>query len=346
MTSPSQARTYNQTIVSRPYTPGKRRISIYWTWSYPWEVQRDPALMADRFSTITEVRRVLWPAYEKPEFAADHFLQGIAGTLELFHVSALSFQRVAEECTGHPVHVFQRIDQAGFRQPIDESVLDDCDTFMVFGLDHLPADQRAEPGEIEAIRNWLRREGTCLLLAPHHDVGFTDDNDQRQMEYLHHGDALVPRQQRFTTYTRDLMQALGVPVHNTWGLRPARVEGGIAPLTVSHEADLLGLLEGVPTLNFHPHLPHYEVTEPDSTRIHVLARQPIDLERPHPFSAAGNTEFNVVLWMPPEGERAGDIVLVDSTHFTTLFGGTDSLERFWRNLALMPSGLAAKRPDA
>ena len=37
----------------------------------------------------------------------------------------------------------------------------------------------------------------------------------------------------------------------------------------------------------------------------------------------------------PESERKGDIVLVDSTHFTTLFGGTESLERFWRNLARM-----------
>jgi hypothetical protein len=37
----------------------------------------------------------------------------------------------------------------------------------------------------------------------------------------------------------------------------------------------------------------------------------------------------------PSEERAGDIVLVDSTYFTTLFGGTDSLESFWRNLAAM-----------
>jgi hypothetical protein len=28
-------------------------------------------------------------------------------------------------------------------------------------------------------------------------------------------------------------------------------------------------------------------------------------------------------------------VLVDSTNFTTLFGGTDSLQNFWRNFALM-----------
>jgi hypothetical protein len=39
--------------------------------------------------------------------------------------------------------------------------------------------------------------------------------------------------------------------------------------------------------------------------------------------------------MPPSGERSGDIVLVDSTHFTTLFGGTDSLQNLWHNLVTM-----------
>ena len=82
---------------------------------------------------------------------------------------------------------------------------------MVFGLDHLSAEQEAAPEEIEAIREWLKREGTCLLLGPHHDVGFTREMKQRQMEYHHHGDALVPRQQRFGQYTRSLMKALGVP---------------------------------------------------------------------------------------------------------------------------------------
>ena len=72
------ARTYNQAHVGRPYKSGKRRISIYWTWSYPWEAQRDPAEMENRFSTITEVRNVLWPAYETPEYSAAQFLQGIA----------------------------------------------------------------------------------------------------------------------------------------------------------------------------------------------------------------------------------------------------------------------------
>src|SRR5919112_3462703 len=154
------ARTYNQDHVARKYTPGKRRLSIYWSWSYPWETQRNPAEMENRFSTMTEVRNVLWPAYEKPEWSAANFLQGVAGTLELFHRSALAFQELAGEATGHPVAVFQRIDQAGYKLPIDERVLADTDTLMVFGLDHLFAEQEAEPGEIDAIREWLGRGGT------------------------------------------------------------------------------------------------------------------------------------------------------------------------------------------
>ena len=72
--------------------------------------------------------------------AQTQFLQGIAGTLELFHRSTLDFQRVAQDVTGHPVAVYQRVDQAGFRLPIDERILSDTDTLMVFGLDHLAGD--------------------------------------------------------------------------------------------------------------------------------------------------------------------------------------------------------------
>ncbi|MEU1429332.1 hypothetical protein ABZ412_19845 [Nocardia sp. NPDC005746] len=339
MSSFTAARTYNQSHVARPYTPGKRRISIYWTWSYPWEAQRNPAELDNRFSTMTEVRQVLWPAYETPEYDAAHFLQGIAGTLELFHRSTLHFQQLAGEVTEHPVAVFQRIDQAGYKLPIDERILADTDTLMVFGLDHLLAQEAAAPEEIAAIQQWLQREGTCLLLAPHHDVGFTDDLAQRQVEFEHHGDPLVPRQQRFGAYTRSLMTALNVPVHNVYGLRPAVVEGtkSIAPLTAFRDLDAPRLLDNVTTFNFHPHLPHYQLTEPESDSVRLLARQPIELSRPHPFIEAGNTEFNTLLWLPPNDVRAGDIVMADSTNFTTLFGGTDSLVNFWRNLAAMAS---------
>ena len=349
-TVPQPPRTYNQNHVPRKYAQDKRRISIYWTWSYPWESNRNTTELDNRFSTMTEVRRVAWPAYEGTAWDEKHFLQGIAGTLELFHRSTLAFQKVAGEVTGHPVAVFQRIDQAGYRLPLDDRILADTDTLMVFGLDHLLSEQEASQEEIAAVGKWLEREGTCLLLGPHHDVGFTEDPKQRQQEYLHHGDALVPRQQRFGQYTRSLMKGLGVPVMNQFGLRPALVKGTkqIAPLTINRDLDRLGLLNGVTTFNFHPHLPHYALTSEDSQSVHILTRQPIDLDRPHPFIEAGNTEFNSCIWMAPNSRRGGDILLADSTIFTTLFGGVESLETFWKNLATMPmvSGVRPKQPQA
>jgi len=331
-------RVYNQILSPRKYVKGKRRFSVYWTWSYPWEANRDIAELDNRFSTMTEVRRVGWPAFESIEFSEKMFLQGISGTLELFHLSIAKFQQVIESVTGQPVPDFQRIDQAGQRLPIDERILADTDTLMVFGLDHLITEQEAAPEEIQAIKNFLKREGTCLILGPHHDVGSSDNLDQRQMEYRHHGDPLVPRQQRFGKYTRSLMKGLGVPVENRFGLRPATIKGTnnqLVPLIKQMDFDKHRMLEGVSTFNFHMHLPHYAVTTDDSNLIHVLAQQPIDMSHPHPFIEAGNREFNMFLWMPPNGERAGDILLADSTIFTTLFGGDESLERFWKNLAML-----------
>jgi hypothetical protein len=330
----SRPRTYNQVQVPRKYTAGKPRVSIYWTWSYPWEANRGLTEIDNRFSTMTEVRRVEWPNYESIEFSEKMFLQGIAGTLELFHLGLLRFQQCAGEITGHPVAVYQRIDQAGQKLPLDDRVLEDTDTLMVFGLDHMVTEQEAAPEEIEAVRQFVNREGTSLILGPHHDVGVSSDLRERAIEYAHHGDPLVPRQQRFGKYTRSLMKGLGVPVENRYGLRPATVKGTnrLQPLVMSNDLDSRGWLEGVATFNFHPHLPHYAVTTSDNKSIRVLARQPIDMSHPHPFTEAGNREFNMFLWMPPDGKRAGDILLADSTIFTTLFGGDESLERFWKNI--------------
>ena len=157
------------------------------------------------------------------------------------------------------------------------------------------------------------------------------------MEYAHHGDPLVPRQQRFGKYTRSLMKGLGIPIENRYGLLPARdpETKQIAPLSIERDLDTHGWLNGVTTFNFHRHLPHYALTTEDDKSIHVLARQPIDMSKPHPFTEAGNREFNMFLWMPPSGSRAGHVLFADSTIFSILFGGTESLKNFWRNIAKM-----------
>ena len=302
ITIKNSPRTYNQINTPRKYTPGRRRVSVYWSWSYPWESNRDVTGLDNRFSTMTEVRRVLWPAYEMEEFSERMFLQGIAGTLELFHLSIVRFQSLVSEATGHPAIDYQRIDQAGQKLPLDERILDDTDTLLVFGLDHLVTEQEAAPEEIEALQKFLSREGTCLIIGPHHDVGASMELADLQMEYEHHRDPLVPRQQRFGKYTRSLMTGLGVPVENRWGLRPAVVEGTsqIAPLNAMRDLDTRGWLTGVPTFNFHPHLPHYALTTEDAKSIQVLAKQSIDMSRPHPFTEAGNTRIQLFCLDAPE----------------------------------------------
>ena len=250
----SAPRTYNQTHVPRKYSAGRRRFSVYISWSYPGEANRDVTIMDNRFSTMTEVRRVVWPSFETPQYADPLlFQQGIAGSLELFFLAWVPFQQVVGEITGHPVAMYQRVDQAGVKLPLDERVLADTDTLLVWGLDHMVTQQEASAEEIEAVRQFLKREGTCLILGPHHDVGASDDLAVRAMEYAHHGDALVPRQQRFGRYTRSLMKGLGIPVENRYGLRPARdpETKEIAPLSIERDLDTRGLLNGVTTFNFH-----------------------------------------------------------------------------------------------
>ena len=339
MSEVQTARTYNQDHVARKYSKGHRRVSVYVAWSYPGEAGRDVTELDNRFSTMTEVRRVLWPTYEGPEWSDPmRFQQGIAGSLELFFWAWVRFQRVITEATGQVVPVFQRVDQAGFRLPLDERVLGDTDTLFVFGLDHVVTEQDATPEEIEAVRQFLAREGTCLVIGPHHDVGASEDMKTRNMEYAHHGDALVPRQQRFGTYTRALMEGLGIPVQNRWGLRPAVVpQGRIGSRRSVHCREgprHPRLARGRHELQL-PHAPaalRADHRRPEAP-LHVLARQPIDLSRPHPFTNAGNKEFNAFVWMAPGNGRAGDVLVVDSTVFSTLFGSDESLTRFWKNLA-------------
>lgn len=330
------ARTYNQNHVPRPYDRERRRVSVYISWSYPGEAGRDVTELDNRFSTMTEVRRVLWPSFEEPRFADPLlFQQGIAGSLELFFWAWIRFQDVVTAATGHPVPMFQRVDQAGFRLPLDERVLGDCDTLFVFGLDHTITGQEAAAGEIEALREFLKRPGTRAIIGPHHDVGISDDPKVRAMEYAHHGDALVPRQQRFGLYTRMLLDGLGIPIENRYGCRPAvdPETRKIAPLSIARDLDTAGWLEGVENFNFHMHLPHYAVKEGATGDVRILGKQPIDMARPHPLIEQGETEFNSFVWIPPQGERAGDVLIADSTIFSTLFGADESLERFWLNVA-------------
>ena len=114
---------------------------------YPWESNSDLTIMDNRFSTMTEVRRVLWPQYETEEYSAKMFLKASKARSTVSSRPA-TFQGAVGEATGHPVAVYQRIDQAGQKQQLDHGLLDDTDTLMVFGLDHMVTEQeKLAPGK-------------------------------------------------------------------------------------------------------------------------------------------------------------------------------------------------------
>jgi len=330
-------------LLSRKYTPGKRRMTVYVSWSYPAETQFPLHELDNRFSALWEVRRVGWPKFENMADPAKN-LQGIDGTLELFFRDWELFATIAGDASGFPIPFYQRFDQRGHFTPLDERILDQTDTLLVFSLDHQRTQLIASPEEITALRAFLEREGTYLVVGPHHDVGATDDLAVRQAEYRHHGDRLVPRQQRFGTFGMSLLRGLHVPVINQYGLNPARAEDSAqaAPLNIARDLDTAGLLDGVTSFALHPHLPHYALTGEPGDPVHVLAAQKINPNaRPHPFTDAGNREFNALVVAPPTSARAGTILVMDSTHFTgSLFGSSESLKRFWQNLATVRQPIA------
>src|SRR5262245_41362728 len=101
-------RIYNQVHRPRKYATGRRRVSIYIAWSFPGESNRELRELDNRFSTMTDVRRVEWPFWEAAAYSDPVFFQqGIAGALELFFRGWMPFQQVVEEATGHTVPLFQ-----------------------------------------------------------------------------------------------------------------------------------------------------------------------------------------------------------------------------------------------
>jgi hypothetical protein len=143
---------------------------------------------------------------------------GIDGTLELFHRDWEPFREKVSELSGHPVPYYERVDQGGHSFKIDDRMLADVDTLLLLSLDHQLTNQSPTPEEVNALQKWLKRDGTRLILCPHHEVGASEDPEVREKEYRHHGDRLVGRQQRFGGFWRALMSALGIPVENRFGL--------------------------------------------------------------------------------------------------------------------------------
>jgi hypothetical protein len=302
--------------------------TIYYAWSRLGETTAPLEVIENRFPALFEGRRMLYPRFA--EFAdSARYDQGIGGFLDHFQRPGfVAFADLAGTLTGLPVAEIERADAAGVQTPITGELLSDVGTLVVISLDSIRTRQHASEGEITALREFLDRPGNLLVVAPHHNIG-----DDPEAEFFHHGDRLIPPEQRFSGFARSILFGIDVPVENRFGLRPAILpDGSPAPIETEPDIDRLGLLNGVTTFNAHPHLPHFERCEEATEKLDILARQRVDPDAaPHPFTAAGRASFDSLLQSRP-GAFRGDVLVGDATLFTSTWGGVQSLTRLWTNL--------------
>lgn len=313
-----------------------RKFALYFSWNRTSEIGAELGVLENRYPTLFEFRRAIWPLYEWARDTAV-YRQDISGFLD--RVVLFDFQHfmdVVSQATGNPVSLIQRGEDR--IQKLDADLLENIDTLIVISLDHFQTEERADSEEITAIRQFLAREDACLVVCPQHDVGAGGDRPSQEVEFLHHGDRLVPAQQRIGGFARSLLAGLGYPIENLYGLSPAAspIDNSPAPLQIFPELDELNILQGVTTFNLHPHLPHFSITKTRQSEVRVLAKQLINPNAAsHPFVEAGNTYFNAFVWIPPKDSQAGNLFVCDATLWSSAFGGVASLEVFWKNLARM-----------
>ncbi|MBB3265209.1 hypothetical protein FHW79_002829 [Azospirillum sp. OGB3] len=317
--------------------PG-RRIALYFSWNWPAEAGAELGGLENRYPTLFEFRRALWPHFEH---AADpkRFDQGIGGFLKDVVLGDFDlFRRVVKESTGNEVTVIHRTADKGVARELDRDFLAGIDTLIVVSLDHRRTAQRPTSGEAEMLRDFLAREEACLVVCPHHDVGASEDPSTRIAEFTHHADRLVPAQQRIGGFACGILEALGIPVVNCYGLSPARATDGSPERLVVHtDLDVDGLLRGVITFNLHPHLPHLAVLPTGAYTVDVLAERVINpAATEHPFVLQGHRTFNALL--RTRAGLAGRVVIGDATLWSAAFQGLESLKAFWRNIAELPLG--------
>jgi hypothetical protein len=318
--------------------PG-RRVALYFAWSRPDEIAAPLTVLEDRFPAVFELRRLFWPRYEK--LADPKIDQGIGGFLDNIQLPNFAlFAEQAQAWTGNPVRRGERKSDAGFCA-LDAKFLDGIDTLIIISYDSNRTKQRPSDAEVAAIRAFLDNPDHTLFVCTHHDIGNTDglpDSEKlarEETEFHHHGDPSIPGRQGFGDFGLALLKALGLSVRNRFGLRPAAMpDGAPAPLSIAHELDRDGLMDGVTTFNLHYHLPQFDRLDDSAAKLDVLARQPVDMTAPpHPFTAE-RRDFDALLQSKAD-VFAGRVLICDTTTFSSTVGGLESLQRFWRNVVLL-----------
>jgi hypothetical protein len=315
-----------------------RNILMYFPWSRPDEERAPLGTLDNRFGALFELRRLQWPKYEA--LAGERFNQGIAGFLDnILLQNYCVFREEMRIRTGNAVPLVERCTSEGKITLLEDDFLDGIDILIIAGFDSQRTAQHPGMSELKAIGRFLDDPGHTLFVCPHHDIGDVEgvpDSEalaHQEAEFRHHGDTGIPGQQRLGGFARSLLRELGVPVHNRFGFRAAKMpDGSAAPIQINSQADRFNLLQGVRAFNLHPHLPHFEVLGDAARKLDVLVEQSIDLGAPpHPFVAQGRKTFDALLQSKPN-LFGGRLLICDSTLWTSTNGGLDDLRQFWGNV--------------
>lgn len=311
-----------------------RRVGMYFAWDRTAESGAPLGDLNNRFPALFELRRLFWPRYEGMAEVSSG--QGIEGYLEaVFLRNFARFGEQAAEVTGRPVDYLERRTATG-ETLLTDALMDKYDTLIIISFDS-HCSQAITGAEAEALRGFLARPEAALFVCPHHDIGDTGDLaadrvlERQTAEFRHHGDITLPGQQRTGGFALSVMAELGAPIRNRFGLRPAITDhGDPAPFHLAAE-DRQGLLANVPYLNLHPHLPHFERLGAAETALEVLVRQVVAADAPaHPVIPPGEL-FDSVLQARPEA-GLGRLTVCDTTLWTSVFGGIEGLQIFWKNV--------------
>lgn len=319
-----------------------RRVAVYYAWSRPGESSAPLNVIEDRFPTLFESRRMLYPRFAELSDPI-RFDQNVSGFLD--HILKENFAAFVEQAsaqTGQQVLEVERVADNGRVVSLSDKLVNAVDTLIVISFDSLRTGMEATEAELRAVRNFLAKPGNLVVVSPHHDIGCVEglstpgQQHRQEAEFFHHGDKTIPPRQGFGGFGRSLLVGLGVPVRNRFGLHPAaELDGSPTPIEVDNRLDRSKLLDGVTTFNLHPHLPHFERLDDAVVKMDVLARQQVDpTAPPHPFFAEGG-RFDALL-QSGSGVFAGDVLVGDATLWSSTAGGVDSLRRFWTNLVQRP----------
>jgi len=143
-----------------------RKVVVYYAWSRPGEVEAPLAVIENRFPTLFESRRMLYPRFEAFSDPS-RFDQSIGGFLD--HIMKQNFAAFVEQAgaqTGHSVVEIERVADNAARTELDAALFNAADTLIVISFDSLRTRQDASGAEVAAVRQFLAHPIISFLSVP------------------------------------------------------------------------------------------------------------------------------------------------------------------------------------